>query len=140
MPAMVPSMASRTMSIIGRPSASAAGTPSSAISASATTSPLPERTSATMTMPAKASERRSRLVAGDDLAAEIDEPVLDRADGALVAGDGARGEDDEVALVQLHLGVLVIGDARHRRSGLPLAPGAQQQHLMGLQVREVLLV
>ena len=55
-----------------------------------------------------------------------------RAHRALVAGDGARGEDDEVALVELDGGMLVVGDAGHRRARLALAARAQQHHLVGL--------
>ena len=77
-----------------------------------------------------AGDVHQRVAVGDDVAAQIDEPVLDAADRALVAGDGARGEDDEVALVELDVGMLVLGDARQRRARLALAAGAQQHHLV----------
>ena len=61
----------------------------------------------------------------------LDQAVDDGADRLLVAGDGARGKDHAVALVQGHLRMIVIGDARQRRARLALAPRAQRQHLVG---------
>ena len=87
-----------------------------------------------------AGDVHQRVAVGDDLAAEIDEPVLDTADRALVAGDGARRKNDDVALVQLHLGMLVLGDARDGSTRLALAAGAQQNHFVRLQVGEMPLV
>ena len=87
-----------------------------------------------------AGDVHQRVAVGDDLAAQIDETVLDAPDRALVARDGARGEDDQVALVQVHGGMLVLGDAGNRGPWLALAAGAQQHHLVRRQVGEVLLV
>ena len=53
-----------------------------------------------------------------------------RADRLLVAGNGARGEDHAVALVQRHLRMVVAGDPRQRRARLALAARAQRQHLV----------
>ena len=77
-----------------------------------------------------AGDVHQRVAVGDDIAAQIDEPVLDTPDRALVARDGARGEDDEIALVELHVGMLVLGDAGHRRARLALAARAQQDDLV----------
>ena len=68
---------------------------------------------------------------GDDLDALRDQAVDDGADRLLVAGDGARGKNHAVALVERHLRMVVIGDARQRRARLALAAGAQRQHLVG---------
>ena len=68
---------------------------------------------------------------GDDLDALRDQAVDDGADRLLVAGNGARGKDHAVALVQRDLRMIVIGDARQRRARLALAAGAQRQHLVG---------
>src|SRR4051794_3788098 len=67
---------------------------------------------------------------GDDLDALRDQAVDDAADRLLVAGNGARGEDDAVALVQRDLRMVVIGDARQRRARLALAARAQRQYLV----------
>ena len=71
---------------------------------------------------------------GDDLDALPDQAVDDAADRLLVAGNGARGKDHAVALVQRDLRMVVIGDARQRRARLALAAGAQRQHLVGRQM------
>ena len=59
-----------------------------------------------------------------------DQAVDDRPHRLLVAGDGARGKDHAVALVERHLRMIVIGDARERRARLALAAGTQRQHLV----------
>ena len=41
---------------------------------------------------------------------------------------------DEVALAELDVGMLVLGDAGQRRARLALAAGAQQHHLVGLEI------
>ena len=59
------------------------------------------------------------------------------ADGLLVAGDGARGKDDEIALVERDVGMFVLGDPRDGRARLTLAAGAQAHDLVALQDREI---
>ena len=71
---------------------------------------------------------------GDDLDALPHQPVDELADRLLVARDGARGEDHQVALRERHLGVLVLGDARERGARLALAAGAQRHDLVVRQV------
>ncbi|MGY3514264.1 hypothetical protein ACVIQY_007239 [Bradyrhizobium sp. USDA 3051] len=72
-----------------------------------------------------------QLVAvGDDLHALQDQAIDDGPDRLLVAGNGARGEDDAVATVERDLGMVVIGDARQRGTRLALAAGAERQHLV----------
>ena len=61
---------------------------------------------------------------GDDLDALVDQAVDDGADRLLVAGNGARRKNHAVALVQGHLRMIVIGDARQRRARLALTAGA----------------
>ena len=62
------------------------------------------------------------------------QPVDDGADGLLVAGDGARGEDHAIALRERHLGVVVLGDAGQRGARLALAA---RQHRDDLVARHV---
>ena len=71
---------------------------------------------------------------GDDLDALPDQPVDHLADRLLVARDGARGKDHQVALAKRHLRVLVLGDARERGARLALAAGAQRHDLVGRQI------
>ncbi len=68
---------------------------------------------------------------GNDFDALRDQAIDDGAHRLLVAGNGARGKDHAVALVQRHLRMIVIGDARQRRARLALASRAQRQHLVG---------
>ncbi len=81
-----------------------------------------------------------RFVVGDELAAHLDEPVLDAANDALVAGDGAGREDHQVAVLEPDVGMLVLGDAGERRARLALAARAEDDDLLGRDVGEVLLV
>ncbi|HLB80253.1 MAG TPA: ribonuclease J, partial [Dongiaceae bacterium] len=59
------------------------------------------------------------------LRAHARQVVVQAADGALVAGDDARGEDRRVAGLQRHAGMIAAGDASERRARLALAAGAQ---------------
>ena len=63
---------------------------------------------------------------GDDLDPLQDEAVDHPVHLALVAGDGARGEDDAIAGGETDHGVLAFGDAAHRGTGLALA--ARRKH------------
>src|SRR5258708_34226618 len=67
---------------------------------------------------------------GNDFDALRDQAVDDGADGLLVAGNGAGGKNYTVALVQRHLRMIVIGDARQRRARFALASRTQRQHLV----------
>ena len=67
---------------------------------------------------------------GDDFDTLRDQAIDDAADRLLVAGNGARGEDHAVTLVQRDLRMVVIDDARQRSAGLTLASRAQRQHLV----------
>jgi hypothetical protein len=67
---------------------------------------------------------------GNDLDPLGHEAVDDPAHRLFVAGDGARGKDHAVAAVQRHVGMIVVGDARQRRTLLTLASRAQGQHLV----------
>ena len=87
-----------------------------------------------------AGDVHQRLVVGQDIAADAREVVLDAPDRLLVAGDGARGEDDEVALVERDLGMLLLGDAGERGARLALAAGAQQHDVAALEIAELVLV
>ena len=73
-------------------------------------------------------------LAVDHLGAQHHQPVngVHHRDG--VPGDRARGEDDRVARLDLHLGVLTAGDAAQGSQRLTLTTGHEQQ---GLAVGEV---
>ena len=60
--------------------------------------------------------------------------LMMRADRLLVAGDGARGEDHEVARGERHVRMLVLGDAGQRGARLALAAGQQRHDLVARQV------
>src|SRR5689334_18422681 len=68
---------------------------------------------------------------GDDLDALPYQTVYDCAYRLLVAGNGARGKDHAVAVVQRYLWMIVIRDARERGARFALASRAQRQHLVG---------
>ncbi len=71
---------------------------------------------------------------GNDLDALRDQAIDDGAHRLLVAGNGARRKDHAISLVQRHLRMVVIGDARQRRARLALASRAQRQHLVGREM------
>ena len=76
-----------------------------------------------------------RVAVGDDLGAEIDQRVDDGVHRALVAGDGARGEDDAVARRRAPRSRWSLGgDAGKRRPRLALAAGHQRHDLVARQV------
>ena len=88
-----------------------------------------------------AGDVHQRVAVGDDLAAQIDEPVLDAPDGTLVAGNGARGEDDEIALVAAATSGCWSSAMRASAArGSPWLPVHSSTTSSGLQVGEVLLV
>ena len=76
---------------------------------------------------------------GDDFDALRDEAVDDLADRLLVARNGARGEDDDVAGRERRGRVLVFGDARERRARLALAARRQSQNLVARNAVEMIL-
>src|SRR5215211_8810400 len=71
---------------------------------------------------------------GNNLDTLRDQAIDDRAHRLLVAGNGARGKDDAVALVQRHLRVIVIGNARQRRARFALTARAKRQDLVRWEV------
>jgi hypothetical protein len=64
-----------------------------------------------------------RVARRDDVAADVVEPVDRLVDGALVARDRRRREDDRVAAVQLDLRVVAVRHPPQRRQRLALGPG-----------------
>ena len=56
----------------------------------------------------------------------------------LVAGDGVRAEDHEVAVADLEPLVLARGHQGQRRHGLALRPGGDHAHLAGVEVVDLL--
>ena len=95
---------------------------------------------AQLVAPRMPGDVHQRLVVGEDIAAVAGEAVLDAPDGLLVAGNGARGKDDDVALVERDLRMLLLGDAGERGARLALAAGAQQHDLVAVEVGELVLV
>ena len=81
-----------------------------------------------------------RFVVGEDIAAGAREVVLDAPDRLLVARNGARGKDHDVALVERDLRMLLFRDARERRTLLALAAGAQEDDVAPRQRLELVLV
>src|SRR5262249_11795030 len=77
---------------------------------------------------------------GDHLAAEINEPILNLANGALVSRNGPRGKDHQIPGVELHVRMLVGGNARKRRAWFALAAGTQRENLARLKIRKPALV
>ncbi len=70
-----------------------------------------------------------RVVIVEHLGAETIERVDHAADRALVAGNDARGDDDEIATRHLHVLVLAGGHERERGVRLALAAGRQNDLL-----------
>ena len=77
---------------------------------------------------------------GDDGNAALGELVLDADHPILVARNGARGEDDAVAPVELHHRMLALGDARKRRHRFTLAAGDERRDLIARESAEAFLV
>ena len=77
-------------------------------------------------------------LAVDDLGAQHHQPVDGVHHGDGVPRDRAGGEDDRVAALDLHLGVLATGDAAQGSQGLTLATGHQQQGLAIGQITDLL--
>ena len=73
-----------------------------------------------------------------DVGAPAGQAVDHAVDGVLVAGDQARGEDDGVALLDVHEVVVALGDPAQRAQRLALRPGGDQHLLLGRQVGQVL--
>jgi hypothetical protein len=78
-----------------------------------------------------------RVARRDDVAPDVVQPVDRLVDGALVAGDRGRGEDDGVALVQLDLRVVAVGHAAQSAQRLALAAGRDDDELVVGEVREL---
>ena len=74
----------------------------------------------------------------DDVRAEPGEAVDHLVDGVLVPGDQRAGEDDGVALLDVHEVVVALGDPAQRRHRLALAAGGDQHLTLGGEVGEVL--
>ena len=68
-----------------------------------------------------------RVARRHDAAPDVVEPVDRLVDGALVARDRRRGEDDRVALVQLDLRVVAVGHAAQRAQRLALGSGRDRR-------------
>src|ERR1700680_3401705 len=65
---------------------------------------------------------------GKHLDAATDHLVHDAIHSLLVAGNRARGEDQDVAGRELDLGMVVAGDARERGARLALTAGQDHNH------------
>src|SRR4029450_13778955 len=60
-----------------------------------------------------------RLIRRDHIEAKGRQIVVNRADSLLIAGNGLRREDDEIALVERDGRVVVLGDAGDGGAGFP---------------------
>ena len=75
-----------------------------------------------------------RVVAlGEHLDAARDQPVLQPADGKLIAWDDLRGKDHGVAAFKADARVAVTRNARHRRARLALAARADIERPCGVE-------
>ena len=74
----------------------------------------------------------------DHVGAPAGQAVDDAVDGVLVAGDQRAGEDDGVALLDVHEVVVALGDPAERAQRLALRPGGDQHLALGRQVGELL--
>src|SRR5215510_15214538 len=86
-----------------------------------------------------ARDMHKMIALRDDLDPELHQLVLQLADGALVAGNDARGEHHGVALLECNVWVFLPGNAGESRARLALAPGADHQHLLARQIADVVL-
>ena len=66
----------------------------------------------------------------DDLGAQGQQAVDHLGDRLFVAGDGAGGDDDEIAGAHLDVAVAGLGHAGKRRQRLALAAGGDEHHLL----------
>ncbi len=74
------------------------------------------------------------VAVGDHADAALGERIHDADDVVLVAGDGARREDDDIALGHLDARMVVEGDAGERGARLALAAGEQHDDLVARQI------
>ena len=74
----------------------------------------------------------------DDVGAPAGQAVDDAVDGVLVAGDQRAGQDDGVALLEVHEGVAALGDPAQRAQRLALGAGRDQHLALRRQVGELL--
>ena len=74
----------------------------------------------------------------DDVGAPAGQAVDDAVDGVLVARDQRAGQDDGVALLEVHEGVAALGDPAQRAQRLALRAGGDQHLALGRQVGQLL--
>ena len=75
----------------------------------------------------------------DDLDAAPQQPVVQVADGPLVARNDLRREDHRIAFPEAHPRMAVAGDPGHGGTRLALAAGAEIDHLAAVQRRALVL-
>ena len=85
-----------------------------------------------------AADVDQRVALVHDVGAPAGQAVDDAVDGVLVAGDQARGEDDGVALLDVHEVVVALRDPAQRAQRLALRAGGDQHLPLRRQVGEVL--
>src|SRR5690606_29249599 len=71
---------------------------------------------------------------------EQSQMVRHPGDRLLIARDGPRRENDKIALPEPEIRVFTFRDAGKRRARLALAAGAQHQHLVRLEIGELVLI
>src|SRR5438067_13703198 len=71
---------------------------------------------------------------GEHVATAAHQVIDEVRDAALVPGDLPRAEDDEVALRELHGGMLAEGEPGKRGAGLSLRSRAEDDELAGREV------
>ena len=76
----------------------------------------------------------------NDLTAALQQLVDNVADGALVAGDGVRGDDDEITRADLDLAVIGVRHAGQRRHRLALRTGRREDDLLGRVFLELIQI
>ncbi len=80
------------------------------------------------------------VLVGHEIDAHAGQRVVDPADALLVAWDGARRKDRQIALGERDVGMGIFGDAGHGGARFTLTAGDERHHLVAAVIAETLLV
>ncbi|KAJ8134741.1 hypothetical protein OY671_012046, partial [Metschnikowia pulcherrima] len=80
-----------------------------------------------------AGDVHERFTVGNYIDAKVGQPASDARYGFFIAGNGARGEDDEIAFIERDIRMFVFRDARHCGARLTSTAGAQNDNLVARQ-------